>query len=65
MSIPFADHFLAGSILSLLLPLGLLIAIAIWYTVGVRRMPGRDTSENLPPPPVGEPAPGEPPRGGA
>jgi hypothetical protein len=41
--IPFADNFLAGSILSLVLPVGLLIAIAIWYTLSVRRVP-RDTS---------------------
>ncbi len=35
----FADNFLAGSLLSLLLPAGLLIAIAIWYLVAVRRVP--------------------------
>jgi hypothetical protein len=37
--IPFADNFLAGSLLTLLLPIGLLIAIAVWYMVAVRRVP--------------------------
>ncbi|HEY3727198.1 MAG TPA: hypothetical protein VGL51_08505 [Solirubrobacteraceae bacterium] len=45
MSIPFADNFLAGSLLSLLLPTLLLIAIAIWYVVIVRRVP-EDTPES-------------------
>jgi hypothetical protein len=35
----FADNFLAGSLLTLLLPTGLLIAIAIWYVVAVKRVP--------------------------
>ena len=33
---PFASAFLAGAILSLVLPAGLLIAIAAWYWRGVR-----------------------------
>lgn len=38
--IPFADNFLAGSIISLLMPVGLLIAIAIWYVLlTVKRLP--------------------------
>ncbi len=36
--IPIAA-FLAGSLLTLLLPTGMLIALAIWYTVTVRRAP--------------------------
>jgi hypothetical protein len=36
--IPIAA-FLAGSLLSLLLPICLLIAIAVWFTKFVRRMP--------------------------
>jgi hypothetical protein len=36
---PFADNFLAGSLLTIVLPLGLLIAIAVWYVVAVRRVP--------------------------
>ncbi len=33
MAIPFADNFLAGSLLTLLMPVGLLIAIAVWYVL--------------------------------
>jgi hypothetical protein len=32
-AIPIAAHFLAGSILTLVLPLGVLILVAIWYVV--------------------------------
>ncbi len=39
----FADDFLAGSLLSLLLPVCLLIAIAVWYVHFARRS-GADTS---------------------
>jgi hypothetical protein len=39
----FADDFLAGSLLSLLLPVCLLIAIAVWYVLFARRSPA-DTS---------------------
>jgi hypothetical protein len=39
-SIPIADGFLTGSLLSLLLPICLLIAIVIWFVFVVRRMPG-------------------------
>jgi hypothetical protein len=49
--IPFADNFMAGAVLSLVLPVGLLIAIAVWYMIAVRRVPG-DTPESssaLPP----------------
>jgi len=28
---PLASHFLTGSILSLVLPLGVLIIVAVWY----------------------------------
>jgi hypothetical protein len=38
-TIPFADNFLAGSIISLLLPVGLLIVISVWYWRAVRRIP--------------------------
>ena len=52
--IPFADNFLAGSLLTLLLPVGLLIAIAIWYVRAVRHVPEETptTSAVLPPPEV-------------
>jgi hypothetical protein len=50
--IPFADNFLAGSLLSLLLPIGLLIAIAIWFTRTVMRLPGDPGTTAVPPPSV-------------
>ncbi|MGB9185097.1 MAG: hypothetical protein WCB67_13630 [Solirubrobacteraceae bacterium] len=56
--IPFADNFLAGSVLSLVMPAGLLIAIAVWYLVAVRHVPS-DTPESsamLPPQEVVEAA---------
>lgn len=31
--IPIASHFLTGSILTLALPLGVLICVAIWYVL--------------------------------
>jgi hypothetical protein len=33
IAIPIASHFLTGSILTLVLPLGVLIVVAIWYVV--------------------------------
>jgi hypothetical protein len=50
--IPIAA-FLVGSLLSLLLPVSLLIAIAVWYTRSARRMPD-------PQAPSGHPAPAPP-----
>ncbi|MGA9858861.1 MAG: hypothetical protein WBQ18_13440 [Solirubrobacteraceae bacterium] len=50
----FADNFLAGSILSLLMPTLLLSAIAVWYVMAVKRVP-KDTptsSTTLPSPEV-------------
>jgi hypothetical protein len=44
---PFADSFLAGSVLTIALPLGLLVAIGIWYLVAVRRVPA-DTPVSSP-----------------
>jgi hypothetical protein len=43
----FADNFLAGSLLSLLLPTGLLVVIAVWYVRTIRRVP-EDTPESAP-----------------
>jgi hypothetical protein len=40
MAIPFADSFLTGSLLTLLLPIALLIAIAIAFLFALRRLPG-------------------------
>jgi hypothetical protein len=38
--IPIATRFLTGSILTLVLPLGVFIAIAIWYVLMWRRGTG-------------------------
>ncbi len=40
--IPLASHFLAGSILSLVLPVAVVIAIVTWYLF----MWGRDTEDH-------------------
>jgi hypothetical protein len=40
ITIPIATHFLAGSILSLVLPLGVLIVIVAWYLLLLRRGAG-------------------------
>jgi hypothetical protein len=39
-ALPIAAHFLAGSILSLVLPVGMLIVIAVWYALRWRRGAG-------------------------
>jgi len=52
-SLPFADNFLAGAILSLVLPLGVLIALGVWYILGLTRIPEPDPDSTL----VGEPVP--------
>ena len=36
--IPFADNFLAGSIISLVMPIAVLIAIAVWYARTIKRI---------------------------
>ena len=40
IALPLASHFLTGSILTLVLPLGTLIVICLWYTVLWRRGAG-------------------------
>jgi hypothetical protein len=45
--LPFADSFLASSLLTILLPLGLLIAIVIWYLIAIKRVP-KDTPASSP-----------------
>jgi len=37
--IPFATNFLAGSLLTLLLPIGTLIVITIWYVRAIKHVP--------------------------
>jgi hypothetical protein len=34
--VPLAAHFLTGSILTLALPLGVLIVVAVWYVLMLR-----------------------------
>jgi hypothetical protein len=46
-SIPFADNYLAGSLLTLLLPVCLLLAIAAWYVIAIRKVP-EDTPASSP-----------------
>ena len=49
----FADNFLAGSLLSLLLPVCLLIAITVWYVAFARRTrEAHPSSPSLPAPDV-------------
>ena len=61
--IPFAT-FLAGAILSLVLPLALLVAVTMWYHLAVRRVPGppRETPRGRAPerPAVANPTPANP-----
>jgi hypothetical protein len=40
IAVPIAAHFLTGSILSLAIPLGALIAVAVWYVLLWRRGTG-------------------------
>jgi hypothetical protein len=40
IAFPIAAHFLTGSILTLVLPLGVLIIVTIWYVVLFRRGAG-------------------------
>ncbi len=40
ITVPIATHFLTGSILTLVVPLGVLIAVAVWYVVLWRRDTG-------------------------
>jgi hypothetical protein len=64
--IPFAS-FLAGAILSLVLPGGLLVAMVVWYHVAQRRIdPAERTPRGSTPanPPAGNPGqPDAPPAG--
>ena len=46
-SIVFVGSFLAGSLLTILIPIGLLIALAIWQTRSIMRVPA-DPSEAVP-----------------
>lgn len=62
---PFADNFLAGSIISMLIPVLLLIAITVWFAIDVTRLPGSDSSQATHAPgTVIDELPTEPPPGG-
>ncbi|HLI61228.1 MAG TPA: hypothetical protein VKV21_16335 [Solirubrobacteraceae bacterium] len=54
----YADYFLTGSLLTIVLPIALLISLATWYVIAVRRVPEdtAQTSTTLPPPEVVEAA---------
>jgi len=56
-SIPFADNFLAGSIISLVMPISLLIALAVWYTLTIKRID--ESRPSSAPEPVSAEAPRE------
>ena len=51
MPILFADNFLAGSILTLVMPTVLLTLIAIWYVGLVKRVPDPSLTVGAKPPP--------------
>ena len=40
IAVPIAAHFLTGSILTLAIPVGVFLAVAIWYVVLWRRGTG-------------------------
>ncbi|MGH2907752.1 MAG: hypothetical protein ACRDK8_00465 [Solirubrobacteraceae bacterium] len=50
---PFADYFLTGSLLTIVLPIALLISLATWYVFAVKRVPA-DTPTSSPSPPSPE-----------
>jgi hypothetical protein len=61
-----ASHFLAGSLLSLLMPVGVLIALIVWYLLAVKRIPSGGSERLQDAPPTAEPQPGDgAPGGGA
>ncbi len=63
MPIPLASSFLAGSLLSLILPIALLIGLVVWYMKAIRKVPEgslereRPATELDPPAPGGSPPP--------
>jgi hypothetical protein len=57
--LPIAD-FLAGALLTLLLPVTLLIALVLWYWWYSARVPAADRSEPATAPAAGNPGPSAP-----
>lgn len=56
--LPLANNFLAGSLITLLMPVGLLIALVVWYMLAVKRVPGSDSERSERPSPDNEPQTG-------
>lgn len=54
MLTPFADSFLTGSLLTLLLPIALLTAVFIGFAFALRRLPGDAASPTGPRPAVSD-----------
>ena len=52
--LPLANNFLAGSLITLLMPVGMLTAIVIWYWLAVRRVPRGDSERSEHPSPAVE-----------
>jgi hypothetical protein len=47
---PFADAFQTGAVLTLALPIGLVLAIVLWYVLDYKRVPAASTdAATLPP----------------
>jgi hypothetical protein len=57
--IPFADHFLAGALITLLIPAGVFVAITVWYTRVVLRRAREDERTPGEGPPVAPASEGE------
>jgi len=56
-SLPLADNFLAGSLLTLLLPLAVLIGLLVWYVIAVRhRFAGDPSDPSEPEAPLTDPS---------
>jgi hypothetical protein len=61
----FADNYLAGSLLTLLLPIGLLVVIAVWYVIAVKKVPESRRTVAGATPPTGASAPDPQPGAGS
>jgi hypothetical protein len=61
MPIPLASSFLAGSLLTIILPIALLVAILVWYMKAISKVPGSELERERPPAERDSPAPGRSP----
>jgi hypothetical protein len=57
-ALPLANNFLAGSLITLLMPVLMLIALVVWYMIVVKRVPGGEPAESERSSPAGEPRTG-------